>query len=236
MRGIIFDLDDTLFPESTYVESGFQAVAERVHSVSGLDSQELLRALLLAQQGPDRGQVFDALFERYPAVAHALSVPDLVRIYRAHRPKIDFYPGTGRVLAELSQRGLQLGLISDGPLEAQAAKMEALSLCSFLPIVILTDAWGREFWKPHERAYREIERRTGLSGEELAYVADNPMKDFVSPRKLGWLAIRLRREGQVHFLTEPEDAFHAPHLQVSDVEELREYVVHQGGMGQGARG
>jgi putative hydrolase of the HAD superfamily len=30
------------------------------------------------------------------------------------------------------------------------------------------------------------------------YVADNPAKDFVAPRALGWATVRVRRAGSLH--------------------------------------
>ena len=35
------------------------------------------------------------------------------------------------------------------------------------------------------------------------YVGDNPAKDFVTPRRLGWQTVRLRVHGQLRFTEEP---------------------------------
>ena len=32
----------------------------------------------------------------------------------------------------------------------------------------------------------------------FVYVGDNPAKDFVAPRALGWRTVRVRRHGQLH--------------------------------------
>ena len=47
-------------------------------------------------------------------------------------------------------------------------------------------------------AARAVERRLGLSGAELVYVADNAAKDFLAPRRLGWATVQIRRPGALH--------------------------------------
>ena len=48
------------------------------------------------------------------------------------------------------------------------------------------------------RCFEEMAGRLGLQHSQLAYVADNPAKDFVAPNTLGWLTIRIRRPGTKH--------------------------------------
>ena len=38
----------------------------------------------------------------------------------------------------------------------------------------------------------------GLIGFPLAYVADNPLKDFVTPRARGWWTVQVERPERVH--------------------------------------
>ena len=38
---LVFDLDDTLYPERTYVESGFKAVADSLAQKFGFDADAL---------------------------------------------------------------------------------------------------------------------------------------------------------------------------------------------------
>ena len=50
------------------------------------------------------------------------------------------------------------------------------------------------------------------------YVADDPLKDFAAPRQLGWLTIRVRRPGGLHYAEENSEI--APDLQLSDCSTL----------------
>ncbi|HEX6222335.1 MAG TPA: hypothetical protein VF115_14690, partial [Acidimicrobiia bacterium] len=69
----------------------------------------------------------------------------------------------------------------------------------------------------HPRAFEMVETRLGLSGDRLAYVADNPAKDFIAPNDRGWTSIRVRIEGQLHYLAEPRHRQARPRLEVSSL-------------------
>ena len=195
-RAIVFDLDDTLYAERDYVESGFRAVSrwlERNKGPSGF--ADAAWALFCAGH---RGDIFDralAMLGEQPAPGR---VAELVQRYRRHRPRIQLAPDAGRWLARSAGR-IPLALITDGPTASQSRKVSALALRGrgFGPI-LLTDRWGVPFRKPHERAYRAVERRLELKGDALVYVADNAAKDFLAPRRLGWQTVQIRRPGALH--------------------------------------
>ena len=212
-RLVAFDLDDTLFPERDYVRSGLAAAAEWVWRAYGRpDFAETAWALFLAGV---RDRLFDAAFGRLGLPVDAAAIAALVDVYRHHRPVIAVYPDVERMLRALPAR-TRLAIISDGPLPSQQRKVRALRLEDRFDPVLLTDRWGRTFWKPHERAFREMERLTGACGGACAYVGDNPRKDFVAPRALGWRTIRVRRPGGEHAAIGAADAADA---ECHDVEE-----------------
>jgi len=97
-------------------------------------------------------------------------------------------------------RGLPLALVSDGSLEAQRRKVEALDLARRFDPILLTDAWGRAFWKPHPRAFEAVQARLALEPGALVYIANNPAKDFQAPRALGWRTVRVHLPGQLPVL------------------------------------
>jgi putative hydrolase of the HAD superfamily len=194
-RVIVFDLDDTLYPERDYVRSGLSAAGEWVLRAYG---RRDFAATAWALFGSGvRGRLFDATLARLGLPDDPETIAALVDVYRHHRPLIALYPDVDRVLRALAGHA-RLALVSDGPLASQKRKVKVLGLDDRLDPVVLTDRWGRAFWKPHERAFREVERVTGFRGAECAYVADNPRKDFVAPQALGWRTVRVRRPGAEH--------------------------------------
>lgn len=176
----VFDLDDTLYLERDFVRSGFQAVGKSTGIPGFFEA-----AWGLFEQG-ERGDVFDQALSLLEVPG---DVVGMVAVYRAHRPSIALAPDARRLLEWIQGAA---GLISDGPAATQQNKLEALGIAGRFQSVVLTGAWGATYSKPHPRAFLETQRRLGPG--PYVYVADNPTKDFETPRKLGWRTIRVRRQ------------------------------------------
>jgi hypothetical protein len=65
-------------------------------------------------------------------------------------------------------------------------------------VIVFTEALGPGREKPHPAAFEQLEREVGLRGDRCAYVADNPAKDFVTPHRLGWRTVRVRRADSLY--------------------------------------
>jgi len=220
-RGVVFDLDDTLYLERAYVGSGFRAIAAIVEQRCGLPRSLVWRTLQRMFQQGVRHDTFDRLLAEHPLLATRFTVPELVIAYRDHRPDITLLPGVYELLRALRRHGTGLALITDGPVISQRSKIEQLGISPFVPTQVLTGVWPADFAKPHSRAFEEVAGRLQIPTDELVYVADNPAKDFAAPRRLGWRTIRLRLRGQLHYAAEPPTVGHEPHCEVRSVRKLR---------------
>jgi putative hydrolase of the HAD superfamily len=192
---VVFDLDDTLYLERDYVDSGFHAVgtwcAERL-GIEGID--KLAQSLFV--QGK-RKNIFNAVLERLGVDRDTETILEMVRIYREHTPNIKLLPDAVECLTRLEDR-VYLGLLSDGNPVSQRAKIEALGLQSRFDATVITGEWGIEFFKPHVRGYQYLESQLDMCRDRFIYVADNPLKDFFAPQAMGWNAIRVRRPAGLH--------------------------------------
>ena len=192
IRLVAFDLDDTLFPERAFVRSGFRVVSDYLQQAS-LVGRPLFADMEAAFDAGVRGHLFEQILRTAGIEPDAALVATLVDVYRTHssrfgraRPDIELFPDADAALSRLAATGVKVGLVSDGPLAGQQAKVDALGLASRMDAVILTDAWGRPFWKPHPRAFLELASRLAVGPADCVYVADNPEKDFHGPAAAGW--------------------------------------------------
>lgn len=225
IRGVVLDLDDTLYLERDYVRSGFRAVSERFAAKSSASSNQMHKLLLAIARDPKhRGMVFNELLQREPGLAAKATVQDMVGVYRLHRPTITMVPGVADLLDDIGGGNLQLGMITDGPVISQQAKLAALGLEGIFDPTIITDAWGIEFHKPHHRAFEMVETLWGCSGDELVYVGDNPHKDFIAPRQRGWRSVRITMAGQLHEAALPSSVDTSAEAAVSSLGGLRSLV------------
>jgi putative hydrolase of the HAD superfamily len=225
LRGAVFDLDDTLFLERTYILSGFVAVANDIAATYRVEPSEIVREFLVIEAGGAVGRVFDAWLQGRDHVPGRPTVQLLVDSYRSHRPNISLLPGVLQMLQSLRNAAYRLAVVSDGPLQSQTAKVQALGLEHLMDRIVLTDQWGSDFWKPHRRAFELLESEWSCSPSELVYVGDNPRKDFAGPKSRGWLTIRLRLEDQRLHGLEASDVESSAEVELKSVEELSSFLL-----------
>jgi len=91
-----------------------------------------------------------------------------------------------------------LALLTDGFLPAQRLKVQVLGLEKYFKCIIYTEQLGRQFWKPSPVGFEKLMETLNAEPENMAYVADNPMKDFIAPNKLGSSTIQIIRPARIH--------------------------------------
>jgi putative hydrolase of the HAD superfamily len=223
-RGVVFDLDDTLFFEEQFVRSGFRYVAEMLSSRVGVCSSRIFASLWCLYEQGVRGDTFDRLVRSDPELAQRVQVHEIVAAYRRHTPRITLLPGLSDLLDRLCSQGCRLGILTDGPAESQEAKIASLELDAWFYPLVVTDFWSRKFWKPHPRGYQQIQQIWGYQPHDLMYVGDNPEKDFITPRRLGWQTTRLRIEGQLRCRQEAPSPEQAADHEVYSINELDQFL------------
>lgn len=223
LKGIILDLDDTLYLEHEYVQSGFLAVGRSL-SDDPDEGQRYGEWLVERAAREHDGRTFDHLLAAFPHLGERSGVPEMVRVYREHQPGLSLGDEWREALKDWRQRGIFLGLISDGELIGQQRKVDALGLAPLLDHIVLTDAHGKEHWKPSPTAFREMERVSRLHGSELLYVGDNVLKDFVAPNALGWRTVRLRLPLQVRAQLEPAAKTFAAQVEVNSFRVMQDLL------------
>jgi len=203
---LIFDLDDTLFPERDFVVSGFRAAdvwLQQERSRSGFFGE----ALRLFEAGV-RGHIFDEALQKIGADPDPVLIQRLVLVYRAHKPRLALYPDARRAIDHF--RGhKKLGLITDGYAVPQRNKVEALGIGDAFDIVVYSDELGRNHWKPSPAPYQKVMETLGCDGTDCVYVGDNPVKDFITARNLDWMTVRVRRNDGQHSQVETGKDFDA---------------------------
>lgn len=221
---IVLDLDDTLYLERDYVRSGIVAVGDWMRKRRGV--ADFATAAQALWDSGERGRLFDGTLTQFGITPDRSLVEALVVTYRAHRPDIRLAADAATFLADPC--GNRLALITDGPPIAQLRKIEALGLDrAGIDPLIRTGVWGDGFGKPHPRAFRMIEAQHGASGAQMIYVADNPAKDFIGPRALGWRTVQIDRDGAVHARIAPSEQ-HRADVTITSLADLDRLIAPAG--------
>jgi putative hydrolase of the HAD superfamily len=216
---LVFDLDDTLYAERQFVHSGFAAVDAWLKSHYAVEG--FYHAAETLHANGRRGRIFDEALEMLGFTATEKILPTMIDVYRAHRPTLHLFADADELLQWAASAGLRLALVTDGFAAVQRNKLHALDLHRRIECCVITDELGgRDFWKPSPEPFLRVMQLLPGDRAGFAYVADNPRKDFIAPRALGWSTIRIRRPVGEHVdyeATAAEDA----DKEILDLTELR---------------
>ncbi|WP_299362320.1 HAD family hydrolase [Winogradskyella sp.] len=183
---VVFDLDDTLYNEIGFLKSAYKFISNQIDS----RNSESLYSNMLAMYRNGR-DVFEYLAEKY-----IVEKQDLIHTYRNHIPDISLFEGVFEIFQNITKKEGRLAIITDGRVNTQTAKIEALGIKEFLSKIVISEAIGSE--KPNELNYRAVE--TALPAKTYYYIGDNIKKDFLTPNKIGWKTIGLIDNGlNIHY-------------------------------------
>lgn len=186
---IVFDLDDTLYKESEYVDSGIRAVAVDAEKSGVMSAQD---AYGLIKRAPDTASGFDRLAAESLdlELSEPFDIQRMLAVYRFHTPQISLPTESRELLDYLKNEGINLGIITDGRSETQRAKIMALGLDKYIPdrnILISQEVGADKHWP----TAWELMMRNNCEERQFVYVGDNPAKDFYWPNRLGWQTVML---------------------------------------------
>lgn len=179
IKGVIFDLDDTLYSEKQYVRSGYKKIGEYLEKEDAAD-----KLWIYFKAGKP------AIDEYLEEIDEVEKKSECLNLYRNQLPEITLYDGVEEMIKNLKNRGIKVGIISDGRPEGQRNKIKALGLDGLIDDIIITDELGgTQFRKPNDISFRIMQNRWRIPFEQIMYVGDNPNKDFHAPKQLGmrWL-------------------------------------------------
>jgi len=193
LAAAVFDLDDTLYPEADFVRGGLAAAAVAL----GVPEGGAVFLDVLRTEGPFH--LFDRGLERLGIERTPEAIRTLVRAFRAHEAPLRPFPGVRPMLARLRAAGVRTALVTDGWLDVQRRKVEALGLAAAVDTIVFTaDVAGRPAPKPDPAAFLLVAERLGAAGAAIAMVGDRPDRDFPAPDALGWRTLRARHPGGYH--------------------------------------
>lgn len=217
-QAVVFDLDDTLYPEREYVRGGFQAVGRWASATLGEDPQAAFEELWSMFESGVRRDTFDRWLRGRGRAAEA-DRAEMIDVYRRHPPHLVPYPDVLPALDRVRGQA-RLGLITEGARAVQEAKLDALGLRSCFDRVVVLGEEERMDWKPSRLPFDRWLQDSGIPPETSVYLGDNPAKDFLGARRAGWACIRVRRSDGLHRDEEPREDEARPDAEISDLQSL----------------
>lgn len=215
---LIFDLDDTLYDETTYVRSGFKAASEYLSTEYKLSNKNI-NIQLLDEFKLGRGKIFDNVLQQNNIFSKKL-VKKCLSIYRLHLPEISLSKSAENCLKRFDKYPLYI--VTDGNKVVQYNKIKALGLENQVKSFYITHRYGIHNSKPSPYCFLKICEREQVLPEKVVYIADNISKDFVGIKPLGFKTIQVKT-GQYASIKKPVE-YHAD-LQIDSLDELTELLL-----------
>lgn len=190
LRCVLFDLDETLYPERRFLLSGCRAVAVALESVRGVPRRESFTFMQYWIRRHGRAHVLQALCRHY--VLPRTWVEDMVAIIRRHQPDIRLPSASVDVLESLRAANLRIGVVTNGAPDVQRRKVAALGLAPLVDAVI----YGEEHapgGKPHPAVFARALLRLQVPAAATAFVGDHPVNDVWGAASAGLQTVWLTR-------------------------------------------
>lgn len=207
---VVFDLDDTLYPERQFALCGFRACGVWAKEQFGVDgvADEMTRLLDAGMLG----KLFTTVLQTHMPEHRPEHIQTLREVYRGASAELTLFDDAQWALEHYASKS-PLGLITDGTHTVQRKKVAALALEPRFHEIVYTDALGddRAYFKPHPRAFERVAAAIGEPGDRFVYVGDNPVKDFVAPNAMGWTTVQIVRDGGIHDTTNEIEGGSAQH-------------------------
>ena len=199
-EAVIFDLDNTLYPEADYRSCAYLEIAGFLAEKLELKQENLFNKMdSLYNKYGDR-YLFQHLLE-YCGITGELQKKyisnHLVPIYRNCDCDLTLYKDALEILEYLERKNYKTGLITNGGPETQWNKINLLGIEKYFDQIIVTgEHWPQKNWKPDIKPFKLCFDKLKVKPENSLYTGDKKDVDIKGAQKAGCLGILIDRDLQ----------------------------------------
>ncbi len=185
---VIFDLDDTIYPEQQYNLACYRAAANRLFQDYSIDIYPYIEEQFKKKNYQN---LFSLAIKNTGLVCNEDYIVNvLVKTYRNFRPELTPYKGFNRYIERLKEQ-FRLAIITDGSLYIQRSKINALGIASNFDLILCSSELGCGVKKPSSEPYECVLNQLKTCHQDSVYIGDNAQKDFIYPNYSGMHSIHL---------------------------------------------
>ncbi len=206
IKAVFFDVDDTLYDQMETFRQAVQA--------SAMPTEDLPTEVFFKQLRHHS----DVLWSDYKSGALSLEKMRMLRImnacnalntsiseeqalhfqacYEEAQAELKMHPEAMPFIRTLLNRGITVGLLTNGPVDHQMKKLKQFQLPQLLPehLIFISDALG--IAKPDVNVFYHINKVSGVSAEACCYIGDSWENDIASSTEAGWQSIWINHRGR----------------------------------------
>ncbi len=187
IKGIIFDLDNTLVDFLRFKELSIKSAVEAMIDAGLKVSFDFAYKRIFEiyeEKGWEYQKVFDDfLIEVLGYVDYKILASGVVAYRRAKEGSLVLYPNVTRTLLSLAKKGIKLAVVSDAPALQVWTRLAEMNLHHIFDVVITFDDTGKR--KPQPEPFLKALEKLNLKADEVLMVGDWAERDVVGAKALG---------------------------------------------------
>ncbi len=206
---VLFDLDDTLHDDTFAFQSAAEEVAREIALEHGVDALALKHAYIAEAEGfwhrlsPEqlktrlsgiRASMWSAALERVGIDDREVALTSAARYNEYRKKYFAVFPGAIDTLRTLRDRGLRLGILTNGFSETHREKIALLQIGEFFDAIFIADEVG--MIKPDPLLFAHACTTLGSAPSRSAMVGDRYERDVRGALEAGLYAVWLNIRGE----------------------------------------
>lgn len=187
IKGIIFDLDNTLVDFTRFKEISVKSAIEAMLDAGlkidpNLAYEKIFK--IYEEKGWEYQKVFDDfLIEVIGYIDYKILSSGIVAYRRAKDGSLVLYPNVTKTLLDLIKRGIKLAVVSDAPALQVWTRLVQMNLHHIFDVVITFDDTGKR--KPDKEPFLKALEKLNLKPEEVIMIGDWAERDIVGAKLVG---------------------------------------------------
>ncbi|WP_088324936.1 HAD family hydrolase [Bacillus cereus] len=189
IKAVIFDLDGTLLDRDSslklFIKEQYKRHINKLKHIP--EEQYVSRFIELDNKGYVwKDKVYQQLLQE-----HSISdltweqlLEDYINNFQHHCIP---FSNMEHVLKELKDKGILLGMITNGFTEFQLLNIQALGIEKYMDTILVSEQEGIK--KPQAEIFMRALERLGVTPEESVYIGGHPENDVIGARNVGMNAI-----------------------------------------------
>jgi len=189
IEALIFDLDDTLYPENEYATRALYLIADYIGNEFNLD-KDFVYKLMIYVKSDDRFK--HKRFETILEMLHInLEFDAIFNLYRNADVEISPFPDAIKLMDYLLRNNYKIGLITNGDSMLQRNKLRLLKLYKCFNSIIITDELGTEYRKPNSYTLNMMANDFNIDVDKCIFIGNDYETDIRAAIDAGmkWLLI-----------------------------------------------
>ncbi|ENQ3107886.1 putative hydrolase of the HAD superfamily [Bacillus sp. 491mf] len=213
IKAVIFDLDGTLLDRdhslNLFIRDQYKRYINELNHIT--EEQYVTRFIELDNKGYVwKDKVYEQLLREYAisSLTWEQLLEDYINNFQHHCTP---FPHMKNVLQELKNRGLLLGMITNGFTEFQLLNIHALNIEKHMDTILVSEQEGIK--KPQADIFLRAIERLGVKPEESIFIGDHPENDVIAARNVG-----------MHAIWKKDTFWGQPFIDEHVIEDLRELL------------